>query len=551
MAIMVPDINPALIKNDGERAFYTAASKLSNDYYVFYSFKYIEDGEIEGAPNVREADFVIVSPRLGFVAVEVKQGEISYQNGVWYEYKDEDPQRMHNNPLEQAKNAMYSIKSLYFQRTKGRFPLSIRYALAFPESLRIDGILPADLNDNSVFLYDDMEDLEPKLIELFGGKHNPADIKVVRILVDKILNPRFNTIARLEEEIDMFNNNAERIFTEEQERILEETELDKRKIFFGAAGTGKTYIAMEKARRLASQGKRVLLTCFNKNLANWEFNKVDGVEACNFHEYIAKALRDKGIEVNEPDDSQDKDSFFKLDLPTMAFEYFSEADNKERFDSIIVDEGQDFRDEWITCLEAMLKKDGEFYIFADPNQNLFGCNIGNIRNLNCSSQKLTRNLRNSIAINEWIKQLKPDIRVKSFIRGGMGVKYFSFKSTDEEKRMIAEEIGRLISQGIKPQRITILSPHRQEGSCLAGMDRIKSWTIDKVGSPYRGGIKFETIRSFKGLESDIVFLIGIRKESRVCTATDVYVGGSRARFLLYIFHEEGWNINDVKPKCVE
>ena len=53
-------------------------------------------------------------------------------------------------------------------------------------------------------------------------------------------------------------------------------------------------------------------------------------------------------------------------------------------------------------------------------------------------------------------------------------------------------------------------------------------------------VRFYTIRSFKGLEADMVFLIGVRAGSQACTPGDVYVGSSRARFLLYLFHEEGY-----------
>ena len=58
----------------------------------------------------------------------------------------------------------------------------------------------------------------------------------------------------------------------------------------------------------------------------------------------------------------------------------------------------------------------------------------------------------------------------------------------------------------------------------------------KVGNS-ANAIRFETIRSFKGLEADVVFLIGIC-EGEHCARPDVYVGGSRARFLLYVFYKE-------------
>ncbi len=163
---------------------------------------------------------------------------------------------MHKNPLEQAQSSMFAIKDMFFQKEGKKFPLNMRYGVAFPDSSSIEGNLPAVLREDSVFLYNDLENLEPKIIKLFGGKRKIAENQAAGVLINKILKPKFNTIAELEEKIDRFNANAEKIFTDEQERNLEETELCKKKIFYGASGTGKTFIAMEKARRLAEEIRR-------------------------------------------------------------------------------------------------------------------------------------------------------------------------------------------------------------------------------------------------------------------------------------------------------
>ena len=109
----------------------------------------------------------------------------------------------------------------------------------------------------------------------------------------------------------------------------------------------------------------------------------------------------------------------------------------------------------------------------------------------------------------------------------------------------------------------ILSPHVMNKSAFAGRDKIGEWPLYDYGgwAERRGGaagaagavgekgakdvkpsnaVTFQTIRSFKGLEADIVFLTGIRAGSQACTLNDIYVGSSRERFLLYIFHEAGY-----------
>jgi len=49
--------------------------------------------------------------------------------------------------------------------------------------------------------------------------------------------------------------------------LLDNLAAHNRAAIEGAAGTGKTVLAMEKARRLATTGRRVLLLCFNSPLA--------------------------------------------------------------------------------------------------------------------------------------------------------------------------------------------------------------------------------------------------------------------------------------------
>lgn len=541
MAKMIPDIDPCTIPNDGEKSFYTAASELAGDYTVLYSYKYKGDEFEKHEGQLREADFVIVHPSLGFVVVEVKQGDISYMNGAWHEYKKADYQPLHKNPVEQAQNAMYAILKQYTDKTGRKFPLKIKYAVCFPECSKISGQTPAELDLNSIFLNKDLENLEEKILDLFNAKEQKLQKEAVDILVNKILAPCFKVFAKLENRIEMHNQKAQRILTEEQDRILCETELDKRKIFLGGAGSGKTFLAMEKAMRLVKDGKKVFLTCYNKNLARLMFAGLSpNITAKNFHDFIEDYLQGQGVGLVTPSNPTELRTYFDDTLPSHVFDHFSILEDKEKFDSIIVDEGQDFKEHWITCLESMVKPDGELYIFADPNQSLFNGDIEKIKRIPLSKQRLTRNLRNTEVINTWVSTYAPGEQLKCSLPGGMPVSVFRWKTPKEERILIEDEIGRLVSQEVQLKRITILSPNTKEKSSLAGLDKIKSWPLVSIEEKHGNAIKFTTIRSFKGLESDIVFLIGLKEDTLVCSNADIYVGGSRGKFLLYVFCEEDW-----------
>jgi ATP:corrinoid adenosyltransferase len=547
MAKMVPDILLDTIENNGEQIFYDWASQLPDAYTVLYSYTYQLGDEVR--EKFREADFVIVHPSLGYVVVEVKQGEINYQDGQWYELKAGEYYPLSKNPVEQAKTAMFSILQAYKKETKGKdFPLSIRYALCFPECSSVSGILPQSLKESGIWVNGDLENLQLKIQELFAGQEKKPDTTATGLLLDKVLAPSFKLFSSLEDKINMFKNNAQRVLTEEQERILEETEEDNRKIFFGSAGTGKTFVAMEKARRLAGEGKKIFLTCYNKNLTSIfsELDRISLVTKQNFHDFILTTLNDQGLGLVEPAQPEEIEVFYNETLPALAFDYFSCLSEDEKFDAILVDEGQDFKEEWFTCLEIMLKEHGHFYIFADLNQNIFRNGISSLKSMEMSKHKLTINLRNTERINEWITPFTGNKNIRSKLKGGLPVVSIAWTDPSEEKRAVEKEIGRLVSQGLSPNKITILSPHRKENSCLQGLDKIKEWPLIDVRSSSAYGIKFSTIRSFKGLEEDVVMVIGVKDNDKVCTAADVYVGASRARFLLYVFHHVDW----VQPKAL-
>lgn len=541
MAHMIPDIDPASIENEGERRFYQASRELPDDFTVCYSCLYHQrEGEEE---RFREIDFVVVHPRMGYMTVEVKQGMISYRNGVWYEFKNGQDKPLSKDPLQQAREGMFAILGEYSKRSgKAIFPLKIRYAFCFPESSRLEGSLPPAVSPESFILFDDLEDphrLATKITNLFAP-NEAEDNDAAYFLINKVLAPSFKVFSRLEDEIEHAHASIERVLTEEQERILDETELDSRKIFLGAAGSGKTFIAIEKARRLAAQGQKVFVTCFNKNLAAYIKNELpDHIDVSNLHDFFLQTARNLEPDLEVPQDNKERSSFFTDLIPALAFDYLAELSEEDKFDAVLVDEGQDLKIEWFDCLEAALKRDGGFYIFADPAQSIFNHEIERIKKMPVSKHQLTRNLRNSKMINDWITGYLPGRPMNSNAFSGFPVQSISFDSPDEERKLIEKEIGRLVSQGVSLKRIQILSPHIMEKSCLCGRERIKEWPLINSVDARGNVVRFSTIRSFKGLEADIVFLIDITRDSKVCTDADIYVGGSRARFMLYIFHERG------------
>lgn len=98
-----------------------------------------------------------------------------YSRRTWYEYKESGYQKMKKDPVRQARKAMFAILNEYKRRAKtDHFPLQAKYALCFPDCKKLIGELPTDIIPESIFLHDDLYNLEARLKQLFTASPFPS-----------------------------------------------------------------------------------------------------------------------------------------------------------------------------------------------------------------------------------------------------------------------------------------------------------------------------------------------------------------------------------------
>jgi len=124
---------------------------------------------------------------------------------------------------------------------------------------------------------------------------------------------------------------------------------------------------------------------------------------------------------------------------------------------------------------------------------------------------------------------------------GEPVRYMAYDDPEEQPGIIEGVLEKLLDKGIYPGQVVILSPHIRERSCLAGVDELAGCPI----GPYdpEGPAKtvtFSTVKSFKGLEADVVIFCDMDGKFPINKAQDQYVAVSRARHVLYVLHHRGW-----------
>ncbi|WP_027407182.1 nuclease-related domain-containing DEAD/DEAH box helicase [Anaerovibrio sp. RM50] len=550
MARMIPS---SLVNNHnsfGEQKVFKALEKLSDEYTVFHSVrwnstilnKYNNNPEKKDIKTViwGECDFTIFHRIYGILIVEVKSGGIECINGQWSYIRTDNGEKhsMKYGPLEQAdRGVKYITKDLVSdilpKDEKNRQYCLVEPVVWFPSISKKDfvGKLPVEYRDEIV-LYEDALDNPQNFIEKIykfydGINHTMLSADSCNKLIEGFA-PHYQALPSLkskrEERIASFIR-----LTNQQSYLLDYLEEQKSATIQGAAGTGKTMIAIEKAKRLAKSGK-VLFLCFNRylkeylqQLKNDDPEKFNGIDFYNLPQLACKKMQ-------VPSVSNDDIMYF--------------LDNHDHYDweytNIIIDEGQDFRNEEIKQLnDIAILEDGAFYVFYDKKQFVQGDNTLPEWFVKAECRLvLSLNCRNTYQIADTSGKpinLTPAVKDRS-VKGDMPSFYIC-----SDKNKALNTINKLIDQyrsAKYPYReICILTMKTEETSILSGVDKIGVHAISKE----RGdrSVLFTTARKFKGLESDVIIFVDIDSDSFKSNRGEeddskclFYVGCSRAKINL-------------------
>jgi hypothetical protein len=233
--------------------------------------------------------------------------------------------------------------------------------------------------------------------------------------------------------------------------------------------------------------------------------------------------------------------FWNQSAPLMLLEALGEG-KLAPWDGIVIDEGQDFADDWWSVIEDCLREKGAgpLLVFYDPRQEIFGrgCHIPRIG----SEFPLRLNVRNTGMIFEAMREIAPqDMDLHPRSPQGREVKRHLQKSRHKAQEEI-ERLARtyLEDEQIRPEQITILTPHTRENSLLAGMQSVADRPLAADPAVRQGAILHTTIGKFKGLESDILFFADVDPEDARCGPNARYVAVSRARQVLHEFWKRPW-----------
>lgn len=539
MARMVPF--PMLPSDStAERRLYEGfLEQLDDAYVVYHSVDWVladAKGPIQG-----EADFVIAHPVDGVLALEAKGGRLSYDPATrrWSQSGRSGTHHLDEDPFHQAKDEMLSLAEiLSAQPGWERWMPSYGYGVALPDGTydaRAHPGAPAEI----VIDRGDLQRLAERVPEVmrywrragrtFGAEGMDALAMALGYRVE------VRTPLKLE-----FSDEDKKIveLTEDQAWILAFITHRRRAAVTGPAGCGKTMLAISIAKRLATAGHRTLLTCFNKGLAEHlraSTSELPDLDVRRFHQLCADLAAEAGLTLPEVSADTEHD-YFERRLP----ELLSEAAAKlgPRYDAIVVDEAQDFREWWWPALLALQvdPDDGMLYLFADDDQNLYGgaLPLGDEEHL----PPLQANLRNTKAIGEFVS-IFYDGRTKPLAKGpeGRPPQILGYRDEEDLAHLLGVVLTNLVEEEHVPlEDIVVLTPSGASKSSLRRRGVVNGFTLSETVEP--GTVLTASVHGFKGLERPVVILAELGDKHREDLARYLYVGGSRARNELIVLATE-------------
>lgn len=520
MPICIPEY-PSF-KNHSEREVWQALrDTLPSDAYLL-SNTYLTD-----STGDYEVDVIVAWPEIGIAVIETKGGKIGLDAaGQWVQrLKFASSKKI--DPIQQVRRTFYGIRD-YVSNRWNYGQLDACYMLAFPHT-----VLPNNFEVASITRQQLLD--KPQLASaaeyvkqcILSRRKHPASRDYCELFVAIIRNVQ--DVQRDWPKFLQHRDDEVKRWTEQQFRILEQLKTNARFMITGPAGSGKTFLALEQTRRLARQGKKVGILCYSRGLSlfleqitkQWPESERPTFVG-TFHSFAKR----NGVVVP----SEVPDDWWERECATQLLQMAERFSTDDKWDAFVIDEGQDFHNDWWSALTACLhdRVRGGLFIFGDREQQLFGRQ--GLRDLDLATFVLNENVRNSNSITRLANFLVKE----PAIEGGLEGPPVQFVECSPEDVIHAadDEIDPLLDGGWRPQDIAIITTGSRHDAQVERQRVGKTeywltfWNNDDIFYGHVTGIK--------GLERPVI-VVAINGWKEPEKAREfLYVAVTRARDLLII-----------------
>lgn len=541
----------------GERSLYNNLQRSTKNWVAIHS--------LDLAPYNRnrrtEIDFVLIIPEKGILCVEVKsQSNIVFDGHKW------NPNTIKRSPFKQALDARYAFRRRLKTLDAGRFKhIPVVHICVFPESdfyvgsnisvanwefLDRDSFMKSkgvnDFCDLISYYFTLSVENDPQLSKL----EIPISEEMVTAIIDFCYPIRIRK-PELAKEIEYRQKDLEKVLLNQQKPIFNLCALNNKILVEGGAGTGKSLIALEVAKRKSEEGLRVAYICYNRLIGKHSSNTLDNLQRPNLVVGSIYSILIQLLDITPPENASsewwdcDALSLFEDKLTDPEFSLVT------TFDYLVIDEAQDIlaRPRLWECVKLLMGDNylnGKMLVLGDfVNQSLVE-NIDDMQksyiNLSAISTnwRLTDNCRNYREIGETaliLSGLKRDTWTGFMRVGGShnNWRFQPYSNSDEQLSEIKKYIQLAKNDGFKDRDITILTFCATEKSIIKRLV-FEGFTLDKFNGDFSSCTSYSTINAFKGLENKVIIIsdVVLSPQSAEKERKLFYTGITRATERLYI-----------------
>jgi Nuclease-related domain/UvrD-like helicase C-terminal domain/AAA domain len=501
-----------------------------------------------------EIDFLIIDPATGILCVEVKSQErISFDGIRW------QPGTLTRSPFKQAADARHTL----YRRLSSLLPwlrgVPVVHCCIFPRaSFDISpnlSVQPWELIDGRQFRQyssgnEFCADIREKIQHSVSADANLTSLerRMSAAEIEELVNhcvPVQRNRPDQREEIAHRATEMERFLRQQQKPLIQLTALNRRMIVSGGAGTGKTLIAMETARRAAEAGRRVALLCFNQLVGDAVKRRMAALRPALPNLVVGRAIRVIAdmADVAIPADASVQ--YWDVELPSLLEERLTDPDFKSAasIDYLVLDEAQDvLARPWLWgCLAQLLVggiKRGAFALFGDFDNQVLREREKMTSTLHAVAEtshptkfRLSENCRNYRIVGDTAVNLAGlELPVyEGYMRmGGALNNYDVFFYEDDAAQLakVAELLRYFKALGYRPSEMVLLSPRADEDSAATKLKR-SGW---RLRAAWQDGDQtaYASIQAYKGMESKVVILTDLYLQDKQFHRDLFYTGMTRA-----------------------
>ena len=544
---------PAYLEDNtppGERDVFNMIAGGPNEWVVIHS--------LDLAPWNRglrtEIDFVLIVPDCGILCIEVKSHlNIIFDGERW------NPPEIKRSPFKQASDGRFTFYRHLRELAPQFCTIPIVHLCIFPNAsfnlhpnLSVSQWEIMDVRSFRAFKdsSDFCNDLKRRILASIDADINltrlasPLSDGQVQAIVGFCVPVQLHSPSD-REEINLREREIERILRVQQKPVLQLAEVNDRIIVFGGAGTGKTLIAMELARRRAESGERVALLCFNQLVGQWMKWKMAQIKPELPNLIVGRSIQVMAELTGVDIPLNPNKDFWDIDLPMDLEQKLTDPDLRitAPFDYLVLDEAQDVlaRPSIWGCLTQLIEgnlKNGKYALLGDFDHQVLGEREALRQALDTliheakpSKWKLLENCRNYSIIGETAVRLSgfEDKVYTGYMRQGGSIANYNidfYSTEDEQAHKLSILLKEFKQHGYRPEEITILSFLSAE-TCVATNPILKGFNI-RPEWQQRHFIHYCTVHAFKGLENKVIILTDVSANETASNRDLFYIGMTRA-----------------------